>query len=63
MNSRAHADGDTVRTHAIQKYIQTVVSKFFILPSGFKSDLCAFPLQIFDIISEENVYTVPNIKI
>lgn len=63
MNSRAHADGDTVRTHAIKKYMQTVLSKFFMLPSGFKSDLCAFPPQIFDIISEENAYTVPYIKI
>lgn len=44
MNSRTHADGDTVRTHAIEKYIQTVLSKFFILPSGLKSDLCAFSM-------------------
>lgn len=41
MNSRAQADGDTVRTHATQKYMQTALSKFFMLPSGFKSDLCA----------------------
>lgn len=46
MNSRAHADGDTVRTHAMQKYMQTVLSKFFMLPSGFKSDLCASPYPI-----------------
>lgn len=43
MNSRAHADGDAVRTHAMQKCLWTVLSKFFMLPSGFKSDLCAFP--------------------
>lgn len=43
MNSRARADGDAVRTHAIQKYTQTLLSEFFMLPSGFESDLCAFP--------------------
>lgn len=64
MNSRAQADGDTVRTHATQKYMQTALSKFFMLPSGFKSDLCASPLplppntQIF--ISEDAAYNLPS---
>lgn len=44
MNSRTHADADTVRTHAIEKYMQMVLSKFFMLPSGLQSDLCAFPM-------------------
>lgn len=66
MNSIAHADGDNVRTHAVQKYMQTVLSKFFMLLSGFKSDLCAFSppapdTQIFNIISEDTAYNVPSI--
>lgn len=46
MNSGAHADGDTVRTHATQKYMETVLSKFFMLHPGSKSDLCASPHTI-----------------